>query len=168
MNSGVSDELSTDLAYLTIDTDSQDDLTVEMVKTSYYRVAMVVHPDKTDRENPKQVEEFTAAFQELLNSYHRVLQYMMENMEENDKENHETMKDEPMSDDALFAKECFDIFNFQYENKGSFTVRVEDILADVWHECLGIIYGDPKVVQTPTGTESDRFWKPLLVRLEKI
>ena len=159
MKSELSDEVKKDLANLRIDTDSLDNLTVQMVKIAYYRAAMIVHPDKADRDNPKQVEEFTAAFQELLNGYHRVLQYMIENMEENDEDNLETMKDVPMSDEDLFAKESFEKFNFSQENKGSFTVRVEDKLAEVWQECLEIVYGEPTIIQTPTGTESDRFWK---------
>ena len=161
MNSEISEEVKKDLATLRIDDDSLDDLTVRMVKLAYYKTASIVHPDKADPLNPKQVEEFTAAFQELLNSYQRVLQYMMENMNETDEDFLGTMQDEPMSEEVLAAKESFERFNFAKENKGSFTVRVEDKLAEVWQECLRIVYGDPRIVILSTGTESDRMWKTI-------
>ena len=77
------------------------------------------------------------------------------------------MNDETLSDEAKLAKESFDKFNFPKENKGSFTVRVEDKLAEVWQECLEIVYGEPKIVRTPTGTESDRFWKTIFSQAGK-
>ena len=38
---------------------------------------------------------------------------------------------------------------------------MEDKLAEVWQECLEIVYGEPIIIRTPTGTESDRFWKTI-------
>ena len=127
MNPETNDEVKKDLANLKIDSDSLDNLTGDMVKAAYYKTALLTHPDKADPADAKQVEEFTAAFQELGNSYQRILQYLIEN----EGDNIEAMKDEQMRDEALLAKEIFDKFNVPHENKGSFTVRVEDKLADL-------------------------------------
>ena len=59
-----------------------------------------------------------------------------------------------MNDEAVFAKENFDKFNFPFKNQGSFTDRVE-----VWQDCLENAYGEPTIVTNPNGTECDRMWK---------
>ena len=48
----------------------------------------------------------------------------------------------------------------------SFTVRVEDKLAEVWRDALEWQYGKPRVVRTPNGVESDRFWKVEFCQIE--
>ena len=47
---------------------------------------------------------------------------------------------------------------FPFENMGSFTVHVEDCLADAWQLCLESVYGAPRIVIN-NGKEGDRFWK---------
>ena len=42
---------------------------------------------------------------------------------------------------------------------GSFTVQVEDRLADVWQQCLKSVYGAPRVNINDKGTVCDRMWK---------
>ena len=51
------------------------------------------------------------------------------------------------------------MFNFPSENKGSFTVGIEDDLADTWQQCLQDLLGVPKVKINDKGTECDRNWK---------
>ena len=150
MTTTTSEQLKKDLATLQIDIDHLETLSVQQASTQYRKVALTVHPDKADPHNPKQVEEFTAAFQELGNCYQRVLKYIVERLQS---------EIEPMNDEDLFARENFDNFNFPFENQGSFTVKVEDDLAEVWQDCFESVFGAPRIVKTPKGTESDRIWK---------
>ena len=56
-----------------------------------------------------------------------------------------------------FAKENFDFFNFPKKNTDSFTVAVENHLADMWQECFERLFGKPIVNKNKaTGTESGR------------
>ena len=68
-------------------------------------------------------------------------------------------EDKSTNDDEVFLKENFKNFNFPFENQGSFTVRVEDKLAEVSQECLGLQYGEPRIVKNANGTECDQMWK---------
>ena len=56
MNTETNEEVKKDLAILRIDSDSLDNLTVDMVKAAYYKTALLIHPDKADPTNAKQVE----------------------------------------------------------------------------------------------------------------
>ena len=51
------------------------------------------------------------------------------------------------------------MFNFPQENKGSFTVRIQDMMANSWSNCVTEILGDPFIKKNTKGTETDRFWK---------
>ena len=42
---------------------------------------------------------------------------------------------------------------------GSFTVRIEEYLADTWQEFIAVMLGQPKVKINDQGTECDRHWK---------
>ena len=132
---GRSDELKKDLSTLRIDYDKLEILTVQEVRAAYHKVALDIHPDKADPKNKEQVAKFTADFQELGNCYQRVLKHIIEN-------SHPQGEDpiEAMDDEALFAKEHFDKFNFPFENSGSFTVSVEDNLAEAWQDSLKYNY----------------------------
>ena len=156
-NQEIDDQVMKDLATLRIDLDKVESLTVENAKAAYRKEARVIHPDKADPTNAEQVKEFTSAFQELSNCYQRVLQYIIEKLQSQSNENTEVMNDE-----AKFAKENFGKFNFPYENKGSFTVNVEDSLAKAWEDCLEHVYGDPKI--NPNG---DRMWKTMFGEKEQ-
>ena len=64
-----------------------------------------------------------------------------------------------IDENQRFFDENFEKFNFPFENKGSFTVNIEDYLADTWQACITNILGEPKVAINPHGTECDRSWK---------
>ena len=64
-----------------------------------------------------------------------------------------------MDDDQKFFFDNFEKFNFPFENKGSFTVNIEDSLADIWQDCMTRLLGAPKVKINQWGTECDRTWK---------
>ena len=106
--------------------------------------------------------KFTAAFQELGNCYQRVLKYIIDRLQSHDED-----LIEPMNDEAVFTKEHFDKFNFPFENRGSFTVGVEDNLAELWQDCLEKTYGKPQIVINEHNTECDRMWKLCLVKTAK-
>ena len=40
------------------------------------------------------------------------------------------------NDDERLFKDNFEKFNFPYANKGSFTIGIEDSLADTWQNCM--------------------------------
>ena len=147
------DDIRKDFSTMRMDANNLEDLTVEKAKKAYRKRAAVIHPDKADPADLKQVAEFTAAFQDLGNSYQRILKYIIEKLKNQSEET-----DEPLNEEDIFAKENFDKFNFPFENTGSFTVLVEDNLADVWQECFECVYGAPQVVINK-GVEGDRFWK---------
>ena len=56
------------------------------------------------------------------------------------------------NENQRFFDDNFQAFNFPYENKGSFTVKIEDALADTWQECITQLINSH-------GTQFDRFWK---------
>ena len=72
MTTTPSEQLKKDLATLKMNIDNLESLSVQQARTQYRKVALTVHPDKADPDNHEQVEEFTAAFQELGNCYQRV------------------------------------------------------------------------------------------------
>ena len=146
-----------DFSTMRIEVDKLEELTVEKAKKAYHKVAAEVHPDKADPANLKQVAEFTeftAAFQDLGNSYQRVLKYIVENLK-----NQSEDANEPLNEEEIFSKDNLDKFNFPFENMGSFTVQVEDRLAHVWQQCLESLYGAPRVDINDKGTVCDRMWK---------
>ena len=71
----------------------------------------------------------------------------------------QVVKHEVVEDVDKFTKDNFKNFNFPKENKGSFTVEIENRLADNWQECLEKKYGTSKVFKNPNGTVCDRIWK---------
>ena len=149
------EQVKRDLATLGLSEDVFDTITVKEARMGYHKRAKEFHPDKADRNNEEEVAKNTEAFKEVGNAYERILRYIIENLKaQNDKNL------APATDEDIFARENFDKFNFPSENVGSFTVRVEDHLAEVWQECLQQVYGEPRIVKVAnTGTESDRIWK---------
>ena len=118
------------LIILGIPLDKITSLTSKDARVAYHRTAREIHPDKADRNNQKQIDEFNEAFKKDGGAYERILQYIIDKLcNQNDKKEH------CERDEAIFAKENFDKFNFPYENNGSFTVLVEDNLAELWQEC---------------------------------
>ena len=123
-----------------------NDVTLKDVTLAFRQLALILHPDKAGNES-------TAAFQELINAYEKVFDFF--------KEKHGADFDKIFEndDDQKFFKDNFQKFNFPFENKGSFTVSIEDYLADTWQECIEILLGEPKIVKNAWGTECDRIWK---------
>ena len=121
------------------------EVTKRKVNVSFRRLAKILHPDKSGDETTN------AAFQKLRYSYERLVEYFknMDNIEDEQEE----------QDEDKFLIENFHKFNFPYENKGSFTVAIECVLADTWQHYLTKQLGEPKVKINKNGTECDRWWK---------
>ena len=100
--------------------------------------------------------------QELLFAYDNLKDHFKQKHGVSDKEIFET------DDEEKFFRENFEKFNFPFANKGSFTVAIEDHLANTWQKCMEEILGVPKVYVNPNGTECDRSWKVLHGADEKI
>ena len=116
------------------------------VNVAFRKLALILHPDKAGSES-------TSAFQELLDSFDKVLNHFKAKDVRGNESSFENDEDE------RFFKDNFHKFNFPFANKGSFTVTIEDFLADTWQECMTKYLGDPKVVINAWGTECDRIWK---------
>ena len=118
-----SDRLQDDLLILEINDVPLKDLNIQLVKTAFYKRALVRHPDKGGSKE---------GFQELQDSYQNILQYLLEHLD-----------NENLNSDEHFLKDLFEKFNFPQENNQSFTIRVENELADIWEETLSVLYSDP-------------------------
>ena len=125
------------------------------INVAFRKLAKVIHPDKAG-------DETTAAFQQLLDAYHKLQDYFKEKDDLGDNEIFET------DDEERFFRENFERFNFPFANNGSFTVAIEDYLADTWQECLANTLGEPKVRRNTHGTECDRLWKVIYGAGEKV
>ena len=141
-------ELSELLSVLGISDDIQN-VTTRDINVAFRKQAPKVHPDKASEEEK---EEKTEAFKKLRAAYDQLKKYLLE------KPADELVIVENSDEDVFFA-DNFDQFNFPFENKGSFTVSIEDYLADTWQEFITKLLGEPKVVINPWGTECDRIWK---------
>ena len=128
--------LQSDLIILGLSEVPIAELTVNIVKSAFLKLALVRHPDKAGGS--------TAAFQELLNSYHTVLKHVKENL-----------NDDNLDDDEQFIKDLFNQFNFPKENDNGFTILIENHLAGLWEEELSELYNDPDINTTNHG----RQWK---------
>ena len=115
--------LNKDLLYyfsaLEINQEQIETATVRNVMAAFRKLASKLHPDKAG-------DESTAAFQELLNSCNLLREYLKEERCESDSFENQDCYD----DDEKFFDDNFEEFNFPFENKGSFTVAIEDYLAD--------------------------------------
>ena len=128
--------LQNDLIILGLSEVTIAELSVNIVKNAFLKLALVRHPDKAGGS--------TAAFQELLNSYHTVLKHVKENL-----------NDDNLDDDEQFIKDLFNQFNFPKENDNGFTILIENHLAGLWEEELSELYNDPDINTTNHG----RQWK---------
>ena len=138
------EELRRNLGILDIQVDADiESVTPGDVRAAFQKLALILHPDKAGPESK-------AAFQTLRKAYEQVRDHFKEKVANGD--GTVNLND----DDQRFFDENF---NFPFENKGSFTVKIEDSLADVWQECISQLLGDPKVKIKPQGTECDRLWK---------
>ena len=115
--------IKNDLVTLGLYVTKVESLTVIEAKLAYHKKARLTHPDKV---GPK----CTTQFQELGNAYQRILKYIIENLQSKMKDTTPVVNDED-----IFVRDNFGKFNFPFENQGSFTVNVEDSLAEVWQDC---------------------------------
>ena len=145
------EHLKKDLVVIGLTIDDLEHLTVKKASHAYKMRALRIHPDKVSKEEE---DMKTEEFKELGKSYERILKYLVEKLKtmRRDTETAET-------DEETFVRDNFDKCNFPFENQGSFTVNVEDKLAETWQECFENVYGVPKITKNPNGTETDRFWK---------
>ena len=128
-------------------------VSVRDVNVAFRKLAKVMHPDKAGGEK-------TAQFQELLATYNKLKEYFKEK---------NNLKDEDIFEndyEERFFRDIFERFNFPSANKGSFTIGIEDYMADTWQECLKQLLGEPKLKINDWGTECDRSWKTLYMGIE--
>lgn len=139
------DQLAKHLKVLHIEEDISN-VTLRTATVAFHKLALTTHPDKVG-------EQFTAIFQELCRSYELIRDHFKANNQATD------FSDVENDDEGKFCFDNFEKFNFPFENQGSFTVSIEDHLANTWQECIEKVLGEPKVVKNPQGTECDRSWK---------
>ena len=137
-------EIENSLKTLGISTNIEK-VTLREVNNAFRKLAIKLHPDKAGDSN-------TAVFQEVRHAHEVVTKYLRDN---------DTLKDREgdNDDEEIFFRDNFHRFNFPFENKGSFTVQIEDSLANTWQQQLEILLGEPKIVRNSHGTECDRSWK---------
>ena len=136
------EDIQKHISVLHIDVDVES-VTRRDVNVAFRKLALILHPDKAGSKS-------TAAFQEILDSCNLLLDHF-DSLGDKDRFDND--------DDERFFKDNFKRFNFPFENKGSFTVSIEDYLADTWQECISVHLGEPKVFVNAWGTECDRSWK---------
>ena len=125
----------------------KDEVTIRDVNAAFRKQVKKIHSDKAGGEK-------TAICQELVALYKKLKEIFKEKDDPKDKE----ISDDDDSEEKFF-RDNFEMFNFPNENKGSFTVGIEDDLADIWQHCLQDLLGKPKVNINDKGTECDRSWK---------
>ena len=130
-------------------------VSVKDVNKAFRKLAKVTHPDKVG-------DEKTSVFQALLYAYDNLKDYFKEKQGISDEDIFETDEEED------FFRKNFEKFNFPFANQGSFTVNIEDHLADTWQKCMEDILGEPMVYRNPNRTECDRSWKVYYGKDEKI
>ena len=134
-----------DLKTLGIDIKCQQDLAIRDVITAFRKKAKLLHPDKVG-------DKYTAEFQDLKLAYERTLKFLVDKREDK--------VDIKKEDEEKLTEDNFDLFNFPKKNTDSFTVQVENHLADLWQESFEKLFGKPTVNKNKTtGTESGRVWK---------
>ena len=126
------DELSEYLSILDIKVgDDLEAVTLRDATVAFQKLALIVHPDKAGPASK-------AAFQRVRNAYEKIRDHFKQK---------NVNRDEIITADNAnqrFFDDNFQAFNFPYENKGSFTVKIEDALADTWQECITQLLGEPK------------------------
>ena len=80
------EEIKMDLGFLGIPVEKLEVLTVKEVREAYHRAAKLTHPDKADRENQEQVDEYNRRFQKIGNAYERILRYIINKLQESSEE----------------------------------------------------------------------------------
>ena len=143
-----------DLKTLEVDDNiNEDNVTTRDVHKAFRKKAKVLHPDKAGAES-------TAQFQDFKNPYERALQYLVSRKKSEDSQADDESKTSDLSTEEKFTHDNFELFNFPKKNSDSFTINVENQLANLWQDCFDKLYGKPNVNKSKTsGTESGRLWK---------
>ena len=89
-------------------------ITIKEINDAFTRVALKVHPDKSCDDK----EERTVGLVKLKAAYEKLKDFGLIDSTPGD----------PEDEVDLFLKDNFDKFNFPFENKGNFTIKIED-----WH-----------------------------------
>ena len=139
-----SQEVKKYLAILKIEDEKSIDL--RQVKTAFLKLALVTHPDKVGKDS-------IAAFQELQEAFEKIRDHIRY------KSNNDEKTEDDSDDMERFFDDNFEKFNVPQENKGSFTVFIENSLAQAWQDCITRILGEAKVIINANGVECDRSWK---------
>ena len=113
-------------------------LTLKQATKAFQRLALLTHPDKSGKESAVQ-------FLKVREAYEKIRAHFTDS---------EVKEIEPN-----FFQDNFHAFSFPHENKGSFTVKIEDELADIWNKCITLMLGNPTIKKNLKGTETDRYWK---------
>ena len=118
------DEITKCLEILEIYNVDIQSISLKLISTAFQRLALKLHPDKAG-------DQSTAAFQSLHEAYEKVRGHL---------KNH--LKDD-FNCEKNFFDDNFEAFNFPFENQGSFTVKIQDTLAQVWNQCISKLLGSP-------------------------
>ena len=151
----IKEELNKHLVAIGIHEDI-DEVNIKNVNAAFRKLAKKFHPDKAG-------DEKTAIFQRVKAAYDKLKEYFDKKKAEDDLVPTDV---EDGDDEERFFVDNFDKFNYPFENNGSFTVGIEDWLADTWQKCLHDLLGDPKVIINDRGTECDRFWKSKYLNID--
>ena len=127
-------------------TEDISELSIREINAAFRKQVKKSHPDKVGLEKTAECQDLIAAYKKLKDYFKEKDNLKEEDIYEND-------------DEEQFFRDNFQRFNFPCENNGSFTVEIEDSLADTWQECLKTLLGEPKVKINDKGTECDRNWK---------
>ena len=150
-----SEELKNAFSYLGIGEDRIESASVREVIVAFRKLAKKMHPDKVGLEKVDK-DKATAAFQILSKNYQLALTYIVDRIKsKGDTTNHK----EYDNDDVRFTKDNFKNFNFPKENEGSFTVFVQNELANHWEEALENKYGIATIESTAKGKAFGKNWK---------
>ena len=122
------ESLNQDLAILKLEHIGLEVLTIREVNLAYKRIALKIHPDKTENDS-------TAEFQELSNAHQRLLQYLIEKPESSDDDGKNESKKEEREEEQ-FTRDNFSNFNFPTEKDNSYVVIVQNEMANLWSECF--------------------------------
>ncbi len=121
-------ELQADLAVLQL-TDS-DPLTLVLLRDKFLALSRLRHPDKQPREH---AERFTEMFQQLIEAYHRVQQYIEIN----------GAPSCDMTVEESHLKKWFQQHNNITVNTGNCTVELQNGMEKCWVDIFTRHYGPP-------------------------